>query len=166
MSEKDFIRELKNFFVDIEFNESAEKRINYLLEKYKEKNCHVKEVDRIIRHTEVVYRDKYVYLQDEKFQRKVKAFERDLETAPKLEDILKQVCDQTGVSIEDIKGPKRYRHLVDARRLFVVMALKTYNYSLKSVGNAIGRDHSGAIHLRDSFIDLYGRDADPAKKVV
>lgn len=60
--------------------------------------------------------------------------------------LLKMVSKHYNVSIEDIKGRKRQRHIIIARHVYAYLLRKFCKMSLKQIGLVIGgRDHSTQI---------------------
>lgn len=62
-----------------------------------------------------------------------------------LEFIKKYVEDGTGLS--DIQQKSRQREYVSARALYSILAREFTGFSLNSIGEKIGRDHSTIVHL-------------------
>lgn len=63
---------------------------------------------------------------------------------PYLRELTKQVCEEFGVSLEDVMGPSRRHILSDARRKIwaTAYARNHYAYTTTSLGRWFGRDHS------------------------
>lgn len=60
--------------------------------------------------------------------------------------ILKLIAEVTETNYNDIKSPTRRREVVDARRMFCVLARKTLYMPFASIAKFIKRDHSSAIY--------------------
>ena len=58
-----------------------------------------------------------------------------------------------------IYGNCRKRNLVDARIIYAKIA-REYNYSFKSIGRAIGKDHATIIHYIKNFNWLFSSDTE------
>lgn len=58
-----------------------------------------------------------------------------------------------------IFGDSRKRNLVDARIIYAKIA-REYNYSFKSIGVNIGKDHSTIVHYMKNFDWLFSSDTD------
>lgn len=59
----------------------------------------------------------------------------------------------------DIFGDSRKRKLVDARIIYAKIA-REHNYSFKSIGRRIGKDHSTIIHYMKNFDWLFSSDTE------
>jgi hypothetical protein len=59
----------------------------------------------------------------------------------------------------NIYGDSRKRNLVDARIIYAKLA-REYNYSFKSIGEPIGKDHSTIIHYMKNFDWLFSSDTE------
>lgn len=59
----------------------------------------------------------------------------------------------------NIFGDSRKRKLVDARIIYAKIA-REYNYSFKSIGRNIGKDHSTIIHYMKNFDWLFSSDTE------
>lgn len=57
------------------------------------------------------------------------------------------VCSEYGVTWSQIAGPLRLRKYVDARAAYCFLAKAFFLESLKSIGQAVCRDHTSVIHL-------------------
>lgn len=58
----------------------------------------------------------------------------------------------------NIYGNSRKRNLVDARIIYAKIA-REYNYSFKSIGRNIGKDHATIIHYMKNFDWLFSSDS-------
>jgi chromosomal replication initiation ATPase DnaA len=70
---------------------------------------------------------------------------------PSLKKILYEVARAHNLSIPELVGSARPRYKVSARREFVYRARKETNKSFPQIGRAIGRDHTTAIHLFQTY---------------
>ena len=73
--------------------------------------------------------------------------------------ILKLVAEVTETSPRDIKSRTRLRELVDARRMFCVLARKTLHMPLKDIGKFIKRNHCSVLHYWHQHDGLMRTDA-------
>ena len=84
-----------------------------------------------------------------------------------LNAILKAVCYINQVDIFDVKGKRRFRELVTARREYSYLACKLtqlsennpYHNSLATIGAEINRDHATVLHHYnkiESWLDIPG----------
>lgn len=97
------------------------------------------------------------------------------ETVPsaivKIDNLIKIVCEETGVAPEMIKKVSRKRAIVDTRKIlcYVLWFHGNYNYSLKEIGALVRSDkpfdHTTVMHLRDSAKYLMETDPDFEKVV-
>jgi len=74
-----------------------------------------------------------------------------------LDSILRAVCYVDGVDISAVKGKRRFRELVTARREYTYLACKLtqlsernpYSNSLATIGAEINRDHASVLHHKN-----------------
>ena len=67
--------------------------------------------------------------------------------APKVEDIIRAVCHEFGVSKIDLIGCRRNREIVRPRQVAMYLAKKVTGRSLPEIGRRIGgRDHTTVLH--------------------
>lgn len=72
-----------------------------------------------------------------------------------MEDIIQIICEETGVSINAIRGKTRIRTVVLARHLVSYYGKICTNLSLQQIGEVIGgKDHTTVIHANKSIKDL------------
>lgn len=64
-----------------------------------------------------------------------------------LSEIMEIVCSTLEIDIQDFKSKSRKSNIVDGRRMYSYLSKKLTNNSLKSLGEAINRNHSSIIHL-------------------
>lgn len=62
--------------------------------------------------------------------------------------ILYAVADHYKLSIESIKGDRRYRPEVMARRVIIHLGIKMLGRSLASIGRELNKDHTSILHAR------------------
>lgn len=67
--------------------------------------------------------------------------------------ILQRVCDASGIMPHDVLSKTKKREVVIARQLFCYITIKYFNYTLKTVGNFLIRDHSTVIHSVNAYTD-------------
>ena len=71
------------------------------------------------------------------------------------ERIISTVSDFYDVDIEEIKGDKRSKSVVEARQIAIDLARTLTNLSLKEIGNSFGkRDHSTILHSFNKIENL------------
>lgn len=140
MTNKDFLRELKSYFPDIEWNKSAESRIELLVDRY---HCGIKEKV-LVRH---IYIDREVKVEG------TCASENDYNT------VAQEVCEAHSITLEQLRanspkwaykgGKSGARELVDARHDFVKKIFRRFPHSSKSqTARFLGYDcHSSVYHL-------------------
>lgn len=72
-----------------------------------------------------------------------------------LDSLIRIVCEETGIEIGQIRTKTRKREIVIARQLLVYYARMWFGLSYAELGGLIGgRDHTTAIHSRQSIQDL------------
>lgn len=71
-----------------------------------------------------------------------------------IEEVLQVVSDVTGVTIEDMKGKKRTREVVDSRHMFFFICKRHAVQSLEIIGRTIGKHHSTVVHGHQKTQDL------------
>ena len=65
---------------------------------------------------------------------------------PSLRAIMLEVCEEHGVVPADIAGHDSRQHVVQARRVYCIMARARSKYSFTSIGRSINKDHTTVIH--------------------
>lgn len=74
-------------------------------------------------------------------------------------DIIAHTARLTGVSIDEIKGPRRNREFVRSRMIVCYLAREITGKSFPEIGRMLGgRDHSTIIHGRAECINIMQRD--------
>lgn len=58
-----------------------------------------------------------------------------------IDDVLKEVSEKSGISIEQILGPSRSRSVSNARKQFFLLAFESAGASLSMLGRLTGRSH-------------------------
>ena len=62
-------------------------------------------------------------------------------------DIIRRVAQYRGVSLADLKGPRRWAHWAQARKECYWLLRKHTNLSLPAIGHVMGnRDHTTVLH--------------------
>ena len=82
--------------------------------------------------------------------------------------IFYKVSEETGISVQKIRGKSRKRDIVWARHLFFFMAYKFTSYPLTDIQMVISVHHASFIHGRDSiqsFREAYGKVACKQDKI-
>jgi hypothetical protein len=140
MTNKDFLRELKSYFPDIDWTEHADSRVNMLLDRYRS----------AIKHKTIV---KQIYIDREVVVSS---------TSAKHEDYLKiaeEICERHEITLEQLRanspswaykdGRIRTTPLVDARCEFVRKVFGKFPHTSKTqTARWLGyRDHSSIYHL-------------------
>ena len=67
-------------------------------------------------------------------------------TKPLLYDLLREVCQRHKITLEQIRGPQRFKHLVNARREFSRIAMGCGYWSPTQIGMAVNRDRTTILH--------------------
>ena len=68
-------------------------------------------------------------------------------------EIMRQVASETGISINDLRGPRRWAEIVKARRLAAVR-LREAGATYPRIGRALNRHHTTAMNLCGAFAPL------------
>jgi chromosomal replication initiator protein len=64
-----------------------------------------------------------------------------------VENIMRSVADRFAISVRDITGKRRHRHVARARHVCMFLARKMTSHSLEEIGGYIGgRDHTTVMH--------------------
>lgn len=70
----------------------------------------------------------------------------------RLSTVFKRVADEFGVSVKDIKGPRRTKDVAFARQVTMFILREEFGYKLKEVSELLKRsDHTTAIHAIDKI---------------
>lgn len=140
MTKKDFLRELKSYFPDIDWTDGAESRVNLLVDRY---HSGIKEKV-VVRH---IYVDREVIVEGTCAQ------EKDFNK------IAEEICEEYSITLEQLranspkwayrKGKAGAKELVDARHDFVKKVFRRFPHSSKSqTARYLGYDcHSSVYHL-------------------
>lgn len=68
--------------------------------------------------------------------------------------IFKRICDAFEITIEQILGNNRRRHLVLARLVIASDLITNHNLQITAVGRLLNRHHTTAMYYRTSMKDL------------
>lgn len=71
------------------------------------------------------------------------------------EEILSIISEECKVDVEGILSRSRKKELVFGRFIFCSILKRYFCYSLKTIGNIIGRDHTTVINAIDVFRERY-----------
>lgn len=173
MKSKEFVRWLKDFLVDVEFNDTMEKKIRERFEALQGEpeilkvlvradqnklDWYEKRLTSLRRQVEhmkqsILIKEVIKYVETDKFFDK--AMEIDVE--PPLDAIAQSVCERHGITLEQLrvnspkecyeKGERRCRRYVNARKAFVLQAKAIYPYTLKKLARFLECHHSTVIHM-------------------
>lgn len=69
-----------------------------------------------------------------------------LRRSKETKDALQIICEQIGVTEDEVKGRSRKRDYVIARHIFCFVSHLYYNKRLTQIGRILNRDHSSVIH--------------------
>jgi chromosomal replication initiation ATPase DnaA len=72
---------------------------------------------------------------------------------PPIEDILKDMCDSLGQSVDAIKSPYRKEELVLCRCIYSYVCCQITDVTFYKIGDLINRDHTSVLHQRANAID-------------
>jgi len=85
----------------------------------------------------------------------LKDFIKEKERRITLERIIKTVSEFYNIDVEEIKGNKRSKSIVQSRQIAIYLARKLTNLSLKEIGNNFSkRDHSTILHSFNKIENL------------
>lgn len=134
MTDKEFIKDLKDYFTEIEWNDKHVEKVSSMLNRYRDKVS--KEPLIKIKHIKVPVTNKLQYGNSRS--------NLSLET---MNEILNQVAKDEGIRPEDIKGLERDTEFVDARIEFTRRVLKKNgSQTYKSIAKVLNRHHSTVLH--------------------
>jgi chromosomal replication initiation ATPase DnaA len=68
--------------------------------------------------------------------------------------VFETVCNATGITIDEILGPRRTPNLVLARCYIAMHLLKNYHITLSHIARLLSRDHTTIIHYRKMYKNL------------
>ena len=80
------------------------------------------------------------------------------ETSPRHKEAMhtiQVICKALGVNFKNLKGQKRLRHFVDARRVCYVLLKERMQLPAIVIGSYFDRDHAGVLHHLKSHDVLY-----------
>ncbi|AMB99339.1 chromosomal replication initiation protein DnaA [Aerococcus urinaehominis] len=85
---------------------------------------------------------------------------------PTISDIQETVADYFNITVEDLKGKKRVKHIVEPRQIAMYLARKVTDMSLPKIGQEFGgKDHSTVIHAYEKIEKAVDQGGDIAKNV-
>lgn len=83
-----------------------------------------------------------------------------------VEQVLATVAAYSGISVADLRGPRRVTHLVRARQLAMFLAVTVARASAPQTAARLGgRDHTTVLHGRDKIKHLIAIDMEVAAEV-
>jgi chromosomal replication initiation ATPase DnaA len=134
MSDKEFIKDLKDYFTEIDWNNSHVERLGYMLGRYRDNV--IKNSPVIIKRVEVPVFNRLQYGK----------MSTDL-SVEQMYEILNEVAEDEGVTPEQLTGKERKWKLVCARVEFVRRVLRKNEFqTYASIGRMLGRDHTSVLH--------------------
>lgn len=86
---------------------------------------------------------------------------------PRLELVATAAAFEMGMTLEGVRGPRRFKHIVRARRLYAYVA-RHCGFSLAEIGHAINKDHStifGALAVARRLVADRGSFWESVKRV-
>lgn len=84
---------------------------------------------------------------------------------PPIAVIVGAVCDETGEASAEVLGPRRHSSIARARHLAIYISMDVFGYSSTDVGIVMSRDHTTALHGRDSIRDAVAQDPELAIQI-
>lgn len=83
-----------------------------------------------------------------------------------VEKIIEKVCEYFGVHIDDLKGKKKNKEIVEPRQIAIYLINELMNMPLTAIGQEFGgRDHTTIIHARDKVSSQMKTDSKLATAV-
>lgn len=79
--------------------------------------------------------------------------------------IVKAVCEEYGVSVDDLKSKRRFRNLLYPRHTVFYLLDKYSKSSLKEIGQIFNRDHTTVVNGRDIMQDLIDTEKQMRERV-
>ncbi len=70
------------------------------------------------------------------------------------DEIVRDVCKARGIAVEAVMGRSRLRPIVWARWEVMYWLALELSWSLKAIGEFVGRDHTTVLHGLNGFADL------------
>lgn len=67
--------------------------------------------------------------------------------APELEGLLTIIASEHGVSVDELRSPRRHRPLPQARAEFCKRAWALNHHSAPQIGSLINRDHTSVLYF-------------------
>jgi len=68
------------------------------------------------------------------------------------------ICKEFSIEVSELEGKSQCRNLVDARRVYSLLATYVNKLTLKEVGKDLNRDHSSIIYQRRTASELLSTD--------
>jgi len=82
-------------------------------------------------------------------------------------DILDVVAAHYALTLPDLRGPRRTRHIATARQIVMYLARELTDMSLPQIGQALGgRDHTTIMHGYDKIAALFEKDDGMRRQVL
>ena len=82
-----------------------------------------------------------------------------------VQDIQEAVARYYHISLDDLKGKKRTKSIVEPRQIAMYLARELTNSSLPKLGTEFGKDHSTVLHAYDKINEEYKLQGDITKAV-
>ncbi|MFK7944630.1 MAG: helix-turn-helix domain-containing protein [Paracoccaceae bacterium] len=80
---------------------------------------------------------------------------------PSISDVITLTAESSGVTVDEIKGPRRFQSFVDARSIICRLAIDTLGFSASSVGRSLGgRDHRTIANVLGRWSSRFEDDAE------
>jgi len=84
-----------------------------------------------------------------------------------IDDILDVVAAYHALTLPDLRGPRRTRHIATARQIVMYLARELTDMSLPQIGQALGgRDHTTIMHGYDKIAALFEKDDGMRRQVL
>jgi chromosomal replication initiation ATPase DnaA len=165
MSSQRFLKDLTDYFVDIEFTDFDKKKIKCLFDKYINTKIvyerKVVEVEKIKVVKDIVERERKIYV-DIVTGKTVRVFKRSvIHSINETYDlVIKDACEIWNVTIDELISRKKTDELVGAR-IFCFEKLRACGFSFVKIGQRFNRDHSTVMHGIDKLYNHLDTKTEP-----
>ena len=90
---------------------------------------------------------------DQKNKQQIKNDSKLLRYKVTKEEILEIIANECGITVSQILDKTRKKEVVNGRFIFCGIMNDYFNYTLKRIGDVVGRDHTTVIHAIKKFKD-------------
>ena len=90
---------------------------------------------------------------DQKNKQQIKNDSKLLRYKVTKEEILEIIANECGITVSQILDKTRKKEVINGRFIFCGIMNDYFNYTLKRIGDVVGRDHTTVIHAIKKFKD-------------